>query len=253
MIMQCAPFWKASLRNYQCGISCRLITDSRPADRKSVNKRTKGGVYSWTNLPGGNNRVLERWFNDIDNCVFLNIGEHDNLKRRIKEDLNREVIDGLTVIGRTNSLNKINQIQTKQIYHEIDIQILREMTSVLKEDEIKNASPLDSSGVYSNMYIDVARLFFEPEKHRYIVYRLINKIIENEKNIDNIDAFVSASRIGANLANIIGWLMGKKVIFCNNIGPKYSLTLQYLLQDIRPKKSTHIFLMSCALVQRQSY
>ena len=54
MTMQYAPFWKASLRNYRCGISCRLITGSRSADRKSVNKRTKGGVYSWTNLPGGN-------------------------------------------------------------------------------------------------------------------------------------------------------------------------------------------------------
>lgn len=202
-------------------------------------------VLDFSNITSVSDRVLGRYFSETSNILIVNISNHPNLIKRIEEDLKRTVVNGCVCLDCSSINGIVSEIKMENVYHGIDIQILKGITSVLREDQIDGIKPLDSSGVYSNMYVDTARLFFDAERYRFIIYRIINKIIEKD-NIERIDAFVSASRIGANLANVIGWLMGKKVIFCNNIGPKYSLTLQYLLEDIRPKKKyTYIFDVMC--------
>lgn len=214
-------------------------------ERESKNKPEQIAIIDFSNITSVGDRVLHQYFSKINNCIFVNIGNYENVRKRFEEDLGCKIEDEMLCLGRRPKNLKRILCEISDIYHRLDIQILKQMTDVVTSYQIDSTPILDSSGVYSNMYVDTARLFFDTEKHRYIIFRLINTILEKD-NLENIDAFVSASRIGANLANIIGWLTGKKVIFCNNIGPKYSLTLQYLLEDIRPKKNyTYVFDVMC--------
>lgn len=186
---------------------------------------------------------------ELGNIMIINVGFFPSLIGRIDEDLPGYIKkdEGWFSSNDVYEVYEKNKNHIENIYNELEVDIVRSYTNVLKRDQIDGAHPLPSSNIYSNMYIDTAQLFYNVENYRYMIFRLLCKICENEKNnFEKIDGFVSASRNGANLANIIGWLTGKKAIFCTDLGPKYSLTLKYFVDDIRPKKKyVYIFDFLC--------
>lgn len=82
--------------------------------------------------------------------------------------------------------------------------------------------PLESSNVYSNMYIDVKKIFSEPAVLQLIVYELC-RIFLSKFDKRNINGIICTSYNGACLATIVGNLLQKQVIYLMNLGPHLSI------------------------------
>lgn len=177
--------------------------------------------------------------------IIANI--ENNLFDSINEDLEYKytAIDEKTLISNKNLeiVYKKYHDEIHNIYHEEAVLIVNWMKQNVKKSDIQNIKPLDSSGVYCNMYINAKRLFTDPSQYCFIIYQMICMIMQN--NCD-VDALVSASRNGANIASVIGWLLNKKVIHCTNLGPKFSLAAGSVYKDIRRnRKYIYIFDFMC--------
>lgn len=165
----------------------------------------------------------------------------------IKEDLQYRYfeIDRSTVSVNVDLSKVYQQIEGEisGIYHDEVCNIVKWMTVRVKEEDIPNLKPLDSSGVYCNMYVNAKKLFLKPENYNFILYQMVKEVSIYR---DEIDALVSSSRNGANLANLIGWLLNIKVIHCINLGPRFSLSTYKIRKDIRKnKKYLYIYDFMC--------
>lgn len=224
----------------------QLIYDYIAKDKEKNGERYY--IVDMSYIDNAGDRIFGR-LNKFDNVMIINVGAFPALSRRIDEDLNSFVRkpEGWFKDDKTYNEYLNNKQMIENIYREIEVSIVNTYTKRMTVAEIEKAEPLSSSNIYSNMYIDTAQLFYNVENYRFMIFRLLCKIYEHEEqNFDKINGFISASSNGANLANIIGWLTGKKAIFCTDLGPKYSLTLKYFVDDIRPKKNyVYIFDFLC--------
>lgn len=102
---------------------------------------------------------------------------------------------------------------------------------------------LDSSGLYSNCYIDVKKLFINVEKYYFIIFSLAEQLYNFG---GHIDAFISSSKNGAILANILGGLLDVKEVHLIGVGPKYSMELGDSVECIKKgKRYVYIFDFMC--------
>lgn len=190
--------------------------------------------------------------------VFRNLLQHSNLKIIIV-NIADYLIDGISedlddkyTLVENNHLCSDSSLEyaflenyraISDIYYKENVAIVYWMKKNVTEESIETLEPLDSSGIYCNMYINAKRLFIEPDKYCYIIYQLICMIKSSD---EEFDALVSASRNGANIASIIGWLLNKKVIHCTSLGPKFSLAARSINKDIRKNgKYVYIFDFMC--------
>ena len=104
---------------------------------------------------------------------------------------------------------------------------------------------LDSSGLYSNCYVDIKKLFMNVNDYYYILYCLAEKVsVQIQKR--QIDAFISSSKNGAIIANILGGILDIKEIHLLGVGPRYSMELGDSLESIKKgKKYAYIFDFMC--------
>lgn len=215
-------------------------------EKENTNKEVDKNVYviDMVNIVSYENRVFSQLKDSSYDVAIVNM--NPDVYSRVKEDVEESYIIRPEAFFSSSQVEvqytKIKK-EMKDIYHSEVVNIVKSITEIIDEKDLTNLRPLDSSGVYCNMYINVKKLFLMPEKYYFIIYQMICKI---KKDNLEVDAFISASRNGANLANIIGWLMGKKVIHCTNLGPKFSLASPNMSDDIRKdKKYIYIFDFMC--------
>ena len=160
-----------------------------------------------------------------------------NLSKLVRDELKAELPPEI-MIGRNcifankQSANayRNNCKKIEQTYVNKSAQIIREMVEELDEDDIR---PLDSSNVYCNTYVNMKKLFVNPDWYNYIMFQLVQLIAPE---INQVDALICASKNGANIASNLGWLFNKKVVYCMNLGPKFSVVRETLLNEIRQEK-----------------
>lgn len=179
------------------------------------------------------------------NIIIANID--NSLYDSVKEDLEYKytVIDEKTLASEKGleMFYLKHHDKISNIYHEETVMIVNWMKQNVKKEDIQNIKPLDSSGVYCNMYINAKRLFTDPNRYCFIIYQMICMIVQENCEVD---ALISASRNGANIASVIGWLLDKKVIHCTNLGPKFSLAASSVYKDIRKnRKYIYIYDFMC--------
>lgn len=192
----------------------------------------------------------EHSFTQLQKIIEANIiffGASDETGIKLNEDIPGKLLDLSDKMKGTKRLRKeaICQIQTKveKIYLNETAKIVRWMSHKITKIESEKITPLDSSGVFCNMYVNAKKLFLDPDKYYFILYQMILRIAKYK---EQIDALISASRNGANLANIIGWLLNIKVVHCITLGPKFSLSMQNINKDIRKRKNYfYIFDFMC--------
>lgn len=164
-------------------------------------------------------RMLAKFYEvNNDKLVFYNI-QGELLEKVFDEDLT-------TCLKYRNEKflyycfddNKISCINT-QASKLVDIYSIKlvEIIESIFDDEI---TKLDSSGMYSNRYLNVKHLFENEESYLYIIYMLAHLIAECGTEYD---AFICSSKNGAAIANIMGSLFNKNVIHIAGVGPKYSM------------------------------
>jgi orotate phosphoribosyltransferase len=86
---------------------------------------------------------------------------------------------------------------------------------------------LDSSNVYLSKYVNIKKLFNDPDGFKLFIYELALRIYENDKytNADGhaFDFLVASSRCGAAIAACLSPMIDKPYIFFNTVGPKYAI------------------------------
>lgn len=98
---------------------------------------------------------------------------------------------------------------------------------------------LVSSGVYSNMQIELKNLFVEVSDFRYIVYLLWKNVCN-----DQFDAIIATSKNGVAFASILGEIIGRQVLYYN-IGQMFEETYNSSPVVDKGKRYLHIYDMIC--------
>lgn len=174
---------------------------------------------------------------ELNDVAIIVDSINQKIKERIREDLEEEaILLGDTAVGMGKNVRELYKKLKFEIEcaYSLEIKsIVTGMTKCVKKEEMESLRPLDSSGVYCNMYVDAKRLFLEPDKYLFIVYQMIKEIKGYE---EKVDALICASRNGANLAALIGWLLNIKVVYCENLGPRFALFTEGVRKEIRERK-----------------
>lgn len=90
---------------------------------------------------------------------------------------------------------------------------------------ISKQEPLEllaSSSIYVSHYVDIKRLFMNPDALAIMIYYLSRYIVTAG---GEFEALIATSKNGAVLASLLGKMTGRKVVCCVNIGPQYALPI----------------------------
>lgn len=189
-----------------------------------------------------------RMFSRLEKClkkiVFYNI-ENVKVKQMLTEDLEELVwIDDTIAYYFDNDGQNISKMVINSCEKTREKEVKRIVSSIVRSEEGKGQL-LESSGLYSNCYVDIKKLFFNVDNYYYIVYSLAKVISDKTLNMQ-IDAFVSASKNGAILANILGGLLDIKEVHLIGVGPKYSMELGDSVECLKQgKRYAYIFDFMC--------
>lgn len=180
---------------------------------------------------------------DCSKVFFYNVS-NDSLRNRISEDIcnfvwfSDEV--GCFESSVQSDIYKFINDKCKEVRKAQQMKIVEKL---VQPSELGNEQLLDSSGLYSNCYVNVKRLFTDSDDYYFIIFCLAEKI--SAHNI-NFDAFISSSKNGAILANLLGGLLNKKVVHILGVGPKYSMELGEPISCVKKgKKYIYIFDFMC--------
>lgn len=199
-------------------------------------------VIDMENVASYPTRLFSKLEQYLSKIIFYNV-ETDKIQNMLSEDL-----ESIKWLGeRIGFYCEKNEWEIESIVNRCCINIRRKevkriINQFVSEDKIYY---LDSSGLYSNCYVDIKKLFMNVEYYYYIIFCLAEKVSRQiEKR--RIDAFVSASKNGAIIANILGGLLDIKEIHLLGVGPRYSMEKGDSLDCIKKgKKYAYIFDFMC--------
>ena len=197
-------------------------------------------IIDMKNVVSYSPRIFSELEDISSNVVFANI-EHEKIRQMLEEDLNERSweIDGSIMYAKESDKETVKKIYQEDVRKKEIIKIIKETLCT------HDIYTLESSGLYSNCYVDIKRLFMDVKKYYYIMFSLAEmssrKIVEH-----SIDAFVSSSKNGAIIANILGGLLDIKEIHLIGVGPKYSLELGNPLDCLKNgKRYAYVFDFLC--------
>lgn len=111
----------------------------------------------------------------------------------------------------------------------------------IKKDDKVNFIKLRSSNIYSNIYLDLKKMFNDYQKYSLIVYELCSIIDKNflTQNVQKlkIDGLICSSNNGLALATIIGQLLEIDVEYLINVGPDLSIKDRDYIDRIKKGKN----------------
>ena len=192
------------------------------------------------NYPG---KMLEDLRN-IKQCVIFYNVHGDILRKKMRENLpslnwNQDKV--ICILNGEISDNILESYNTdfKSANQKLYSKILNDVKDLC---EYGKPLLLDSSGLYSNMYITVKRLFLNPMSYYFVLYGMA---LDAEK-FGEFDSLISSSKNGAILANLLGNMLNKKVVHIHGVGPKYSMKFGNIQNEIkRGKTYVYVFDFIC--------
>lgn len=234
----------------------RYKEKNRYSNSQNINEDTCNIIAGLINVQGNENFLAidmkniksypMRIFSDINSCnpyiFFFNI-ETENIVLRMKEDMRQLVwLQNNTIACFSNE--KIFQIE--QLVNDCCNQVRKKrLISIIDKKLIRNdRSPykLESSGLYSNCYLSVKRLFGDVENLYFVTFAMARRIAVMPK----FDAFVTSSKNGAIIATILADMLRIKEVHLIGIGPKYSMELGDSIESIKEgKRYLYIFDFMC--------
>lgn len=201
-------------------------------------------ILDMRNIVSYNARLFEDLESFVDSIIFINVGEEGSIRQRLKEDLEMLEWEDESISYGPNLKGKISISSIVDLVNTYRKKEVVNIISNLVEDE-KKPILLESSGLYGNYYVDIKKLFLNVEDFYFIIYCLV-VIVYPHVISERIDAFVSSSKNGAIIANILGGLLDIKEVHLIGVGPKYSMELGNSIECIKPgKKYAYIFDFMC--------
>lgn len=122
---------------------------------------------------------------------------------------------------------------------------IQEHLETIVADIVTEQNPpamLASSCVYVSRYVDIKRLFMNPDALAVMLYYLSRYIVMSE---EDFDALVATSKNGAVLAELLGRMTSRKVVNFVNIGPQYALSASAVEQIERGKRYLYVYDFIC--------
>lgn len=121
--------------------------------------------------------------------------------------------------------------------------LVRLEETVKKISSIQNPPDLlASSSVYVDNYVDIKRLFMDPNELSLVIYYMSRRLLALSKEYD---ALMASSKNGAILATLLGRMIGRDVVCCVNIGPQYALPTSAVDQIQPGKRYLYIYDFIC--------
>lgn len=115
------------------------------------------------------------------------------------------------------------------------LNLQKQITSVIAKHLLDTSTKkevfLDSSNVYSNMYVDIKQLFYEPRVYLLAIYLLCEKITE-ERSGEHYDGFICASNNGSVIATSLSLLLNKASLHLMNLGPHLTIMDREIIDKI---------------------
>ncbi len=178
----------------------------------------------------------------IEKLIFFNV-KSENIKQLLVEELEKLTWVSDTVACYCDKDNYMVEglvdVECKDARKKEEYRIIKSLV----DNKDGHIQLLDSSGLYSNCYVDVKKLFINVEKFYFIIFSLAEQLYNFS---GHIDAFISSSKNGAILANILGGLLDIKEVHLIGVGPKYSMELGDSVECIKAgKRYVYIFDFMC--------
>ena len=212
-------------------VSDELLKEMKGIIIEEKNERIIAIDMEKVNYPG-------KMFGELDNLrgrvIFYNIN-NVVIRKKMQENLSRLnwnqeenmcYLNGIISESIINAYKTIFVRTSQKLYSKI----LNEIT-----DRCTNDTPilLDSSGLYSNMYISVKKLFLNPCNYYYVLYGMAGEV----EKLGEFDSFISSSKNGAIIASLLGAMLNKKVVHIQGVGPKYSMRFGNKQNEIKKGRS----------------
>lgn len=177
----------------------------------------------------------------LDKLIFFNV-DSEKVRQMLSEDLESLMWHRDNIGFSCKETTTVEEVVDNGCFNARKKEEYRIIKDIVKNEEDK-VQLLDSSGLYSNCYIDVKKLFANVDNFYYIIFCLAEQI---NKFSGQIDAFISSSKNGAILANILGGLLDIKEVHLIGVGPKYSMELGDSVDCIKEgKRYVYIFDFMC--------
>ena len=186
------------------------------------------------NYPG---KMFQQLDDLQEQVIFFNINNEvvrgkmqENLpKLKWNQEKNMCCLNGIISENTISAYTTIFVKASQKLYSEI----LYKITDTCKKD---TPIVLDSSGLYSNMYISVKKLFLHPYDYYYVLYGMAGQV----EKLGEFDSFISSSKNGAIIATLLGTMLNKKAVHLQGVGPKYSMRFGNKQNEIK-RGRTYIY------------
>lgn len=201
-------------------------------------------VIDMENVVSYSPRVFSKVAEYVDRIIFFNINE-TYLRDRIESDMPElKWPEKGMACGKQIGILDAKRIVSQEC-NNIRFEKICNILAGLVDKREDTSIYLESSGLYSNCYVDIKRLFLNVFDYYYIIFVLASMIAPNI-NSKKIDAFVSSSKNGAIIANVLGGLLDIKEVHLIGVGPKYAMELGDSVECIRNgKKYAYIYDYMC--------
>lgn len=191
-------------------------------------------------------KAFEKMKDVTRSLIFMNIDSsflQDKLQDNLPEiRFGQDRTDAVLNRNYDNAVEQVCSKYAKVLTHKVFVQIIKGLIDEMPQEPISPIR-LDSSGLYSNMYVNIKRLFLCPENYYAVLYGLAQKVDESKIEFDG---FVSSSKNGAIIANLLGMMLNKKAIHIMGVGPKYAMGIGNLQKEIKKHKNyIYVFDFRC--------
>lgn len=209
-----------------------------------ANNKTQYFVIDMKNIVSYPTKMFVRLEEYLRNVFFCNV-ENENIKMRLCEDLSSlEWIDETSAGYKECTQSEINEFK-KYDYSQVRKKEQCRIIADIVRCEERNCIFLESSGLYSNCFVNIKQLFRDVP-HYYFITFCLAELIYPDISKNGIDALVSSSKNGAIIANVLGGLLDVKEVHLIGAGPKFSMEIGDSIECIKKgKKYAYIFDFLC--------
>jgi orotate phosphoribosyltransferase len=230
----------AVFKSKYVSFSVDLIDDTLASETYGfIKKQThKYIILDLSRIKSAHSRVFEE-YNDLanDNKHLIFCYVDDTLKGHLLHTIKNVLVEGNVLFTSEDARNYF--AQTLDAGERFDANLKKQIDGILANHLLSTAIAkdifLDSSNIYSNMYVDIKQLFYEPVIYLLAVYRLCKLIIEVIDR-DQFDGFICASNNGSVLATALSVLLNKKAIYLMNLGPHLTIMDREVIDNIQSSK-----------------
>lgn len=173
---------------------------------------------------------------DPSKVFFYNLQSASDLRERICSDIQSSggtpvLVSDMGILFLADADNKERLTFPERCKEAIQSHLEEIVRGIVSERNPREL--LSSSNVYADQYVDVKRLFLEPDQLCHVIYYMVRQLLN--ENLE-YDALICTSKNGAVLASLIGHLLGKEVVYCINVGPQYALPARIVESSLQPEK-----------------